>query len=148
MDEQTVRQHLAEIRMRLDELDQEREVLLNLLNGYEGWLNLYTSRDGQQAVLMEAPPVRPRQPRNRPKGSVSLRSAVLHVLREARGAPLHTREILLRAQQLGARTTGKEPLGVTDLTAYSLNKTGQPIEKVGPRTWRWAGDEGKKEGGR
>jgi len=131
MEEKTVRDHLAEVREALKRNEEEREVLLALLRGYEGWLRLRGSNGATQLILAEpkaAPAV--------PKGAVSFRSAVLTVLREAHGEPLHSREILKRVLSMGATTTAKQPQAITDLMCYSL-RDAYPIKKVGPRTWAW-----------
>ena len=135
MDEGIVRKHLEEIRHRLNQLDEERDVLLNLLKGYEGWLRLKGATNGHQPQLMPARSA----DRFKPKGTISLRRAILKVIREAGGEPLHSSAILTRVHSLGAVTEAKDPQAVVDLTAYSLQKGGEPIEKCDPRTWRWIG---------
>jgi hypothetical protein len=137
MDETAVRQHLKEVQQRLAVLDEEREVLLSLVRGYEGWLRLQGNSAGPQLTLGVT--VQKKNP-TAPKGTTSLRGAVLRAIKDAHGAPLHSKEILRRIQALGAKTEARNPVAIIDLTAYSLaNTDGQPIKKVGPRTWRWMG---------
>lgn len=121
MDERSVRAQLVETKDRLRQVDEEREILLSLIHGFEGWLRLHG------AALPDIP-----------HGSVSMRSAVRRVLQEAHGAPIHTKEILKRAMEIGASTQADRPESVVDLTALTLSKK-EPVERVGPRTWRWAG---------
>jgi len=132
MEEKTVRGHLDEVREALKKNEEEREALLEILRGYEGWLRLRGS-NGQLKLAEAKVPLAAR------KGVVSFRSAVLAVLREAHGEPLHSKEILQRALSMGATTTAKSPQAITDLMCYSLKEV-HPIEKVAPRTWRWRGE--------
>jgi hypothetical protein len=74
-----------------------------------------------------------------PKGTISFRQAVLTVIRDARGEPLHVKEILARTKKMGAITTAKDPHAITDLMSYSLMKSGEPMKKVAGRTWAWTG---------
>lgn len=139
MDAKTVRAHLAEIQSQLARNEDEHEVLLSLARGYEGWLRLNPEAPAPQMKLTFEP-----EPRNRssPKGSRSFRGAILQVIKDARGEPITTREILPRALALGAATAAKNPLGTVDLMAHSLAKSKHPqIEKVGPRLWRYRGHE-------
>jgi hypothetical protein len=63
---------------------------------------------------------------------------VVDVLKEARGEPLHVKEIWRRVSAKGAKTAAKSPLGAIDLTCYSILKYHpKALEKVRPRTWRW-----------
>lgn len=149
MDEPTVRRQLAEVQAALDGIEQEREVLLSLARGYEGWLRLH-GLNGQKPAK---PSLQASAKRRITKGSVgraveqvvgelSYRRAVLDVLKEARGEPLHVKEILNRARAKGANTKAKDPVGITDLLLYSSEKQGQPVRKSGPRTWKWEGGTG------
>lgn len=136
MDEKSVRAQLDDVSRELDTLDERREVLLSLVRGFEGWLRL----DGSRATTfpLPEPPSKPRESLTAQKGSVSVRSAVLQVIKDARGEPLHAREIARRMIALGAVTAAKDPPAIVDLVAGSLSKRdGLPIEKVAGRTWRW-----------
>lgn len=138
MDEKTVREHLSEVKAALDRNEDEHAVLESLLRGYEGWLRLNAKPIPSQAPQRELPSIRGR---SAPKAGErpSIRSQVLRVLQEARGEPLHTREILIRLHNMGFEVGGENPHGMVDLQAYSLRKS-HPVEKVGPRTWRWTGN--------
>lgn len=132
MDDAMVRTQLIEVQRALARNEQEHEVLTSLLKGYEGWLRLRGLEQLSFAVV-------PTRPSSRVKGSISLRAAVLTVLKRARGEALHTKEILLRARALGAVTEAKRPEGVVDLMARNWSKT-EPVKKMGrPRTWAWVG---------
>jgi hypothetical protein len=132
MDAKMAREQLRELNDQIKALDDEREVLLSLINGYNGWLRLHG----------ESPP-EPRkavQRSNVPAGDVSLRSAVLTVLKQAHGSPVHVREILARITTMGAVTRAKSPEKVIDLVAYNLKtRKGEPLERVSPRSWRYVG---------
>ena len=71
-------------------------------------------------------------------GTISLRSAVLEVLKAADG-PLTTKEIWKRVHEKGAETTSKHPSSVVDLTTYQLKKSGHPVKKTAPATWQYQG---------
>lgn len=142
MDEMSIRNQLEEVRTELERLDTERQVLLDLHSALEAWLRVHPSTGGVQLALPEEVETR----RNETKGEVSTRSAVLQVLKQARGEPLLAKEILKRAEALGARTTARRPASIIDLTAHSLQKSGTPIEKVDTKGWRWIGDQVEKEG--
>jgi len=133
MDEQMVREHIAEIRGRLKTIETEREVLLTLLRGYEGWLRLYSNGAAGAQLPLLAATVTQSAPKR-----VSFRGAIRQVLEAARGEPLHVKEILLRVQELGAQTQAKEPTAAVDFTCYSFKGAAQ---RVAPRTWRWVGDD-------
>ncbi|MCL4369880.1 MAG: hypothetical protein M1380_03090 [Chloroflexi bacterium] len=145
MDERTVREHLKEVQAELDRNEEEHAVLESLLRGYEGWLRLNAKPVLPSAHQPVLPALEVRH------GSTfrearSIRSQVQRVLQEARGEPLHTREILLRLHNMGCDVGGQNPQGMADLQAYSLRKAGVPVEKVGPRTWRWTGQDGSTAG--
>lgn len=134
MDGKSIREQLDLVRANLQRNEEEREVLLDLLKGYEGWLRLYGESNGATQVALPMA----RKIDTKTKGTISMRQAIKTVLKDAHGSQLHSKEIWRRAQELGAKTTGSSPLGLVDLTAFSLSKT-EPVEKVAPRTWRWAG---------
>jgi hypothetical protein len=118
---------MDELRTRLKKVEEERQVLLTLLQGYEGWLRLFANGSA-----------RPPHPMldMRPKGTISLRKAIRQIVQEARGIPVHAKEIWLRAHELGAMTGASDPVAAVDYTAYSI----KGIKKVAPRTWRWVGE--------
>jgi hypothetical protein len=134
MDSDTIRKQLDEVKTALKRNEDEHRVLVSLMQGYEGWLRLNPGAAVQLTLTTE---------RVQAQGGISFRGAVLRVLKEARGEPLNVREILVRAQGLGAVTGAKNPLGAVDLVAYSLAKN-HSVEKVGPRTWRY-GEPAPKE---
>lgn len=137
MDETTVRENLQEVRTRLAHIDEERDVLLSLIKGYEGLIRLQAASNGDaRQIPMVADDDRPtRGPK--PLGSVSLRAACVRVLREARGEPLHVKEIWMRAQILGAKTRSKNPHGVVELTCKGIPQA----VRTQTRTWAWSENE-------
>lgn len=74
---------------------------------------------------------------NAVRGTVSLRSAILGVLKES-GQELSTEEIWQRARERGAVTAARHPKSVVDLTAYQLQKSGHPLEKTKRGTWKYS----------
>lgn len=142
MDEMTVRAQLAEVQDELKRNEEEHKVLASLLQGYEGWLRLRGLGKAPRSLVQTAKPpvvpaVKPKR-KGRPGGTISFKDAVLTVLKEARGEPLHSRELIFRARGLGAITRARRPAGVVDVTMRAL--ANEPIEKVAPRTWRWVGN--------
>jgi hypothetical protein len=136
MNEEMIREVLDGIKRELDNIEERQKALRAAHDGLESLLRLGIPFKGGGLPLFSLPP----NGSNEPKGRVSYRSTVLRVIKEARGQPLHTAEIHRRARQLGASTAAKDPTAITDLLGYSLLKSGQPIEKCAPRTWRWTGD--------
>lgn len=135
MDSQVVRQRLREAYLDLEKIEERREALQAIVKGYEALIRL----DGP-------PPPEPQEPTlqlptpGAAKGSISFRSAVQRVLKEARGEPLHIKEIYARVIALGAASNAKQPVRVTELAIYSLRTRSKvPLEKTGPGTYRWAG---------
>lgn len=138
MDAPTLRQRLREVTNDLNSLDERREALTKLRSGYEALIRL----DGPPEIEA-TPDTLPLDLPTDPKGTISFRGAVRQVIRDARGTPLHVREVYHRAQMLGAITKAKDPVKITDLMIYSLIKReGAPIEKSAPRTYRWVKGEG------
>lgn len=134
MDTTTVRQRLREATNELNGLEERRQALMSIIRGYEALVRL----DGPPEIEQMPVPLALDLP-SRGKGSISFRGAVRQVLRDARGEPLHVREIFHRTQGLGATTMAKDPVKITDLMIYSLiNREHEPIRKVAPRTYRWA----------
>jgi hypothetical protein len=134
MDSQVVRQRLREAYADLEKIEERREALTAIVRGYEALVRLDGPPEPEPAPALPLPTPGPA------KGTVSFRAAVQQVLREARGQPLHIKEIYARATALGAVSGAKEPVRVTDLMIYSLRtRTKLPIEKVAAATYRWAG---------
>jgi hypothetical protein len=137
MDEATIRRQLAEFKNRLAHMDEERDGLRKIVEGYETLLRAMSATE----TGPEPSPARSKRhgAKNAPVGAVSMRSAITRVLYEASGAPLHSKEILARAEALGATTNAKAPLSVVDLVLLGLASRGR-VEKVAPRTWKWSGE--------
>lgn len=145
--------HAGEILQRVRELgaDSKAEKPEAAVDAFAGQL----SRDG--APIERAGPVTwrwvgnasndtggwrasPLPPSNTPKGQISVRRAIVAALREAGGRPMHAREIGSRIRELGAVTEARDPDHIIDLSASTMCKRdGSPLEKVAPKTWRWAG---------
>lgn len=136
MDEATVRKSLDEVRAEFDRVEEQRSILLALLNAYEGWLQL--NANGRHAQLSfpaeqgegesEATP-RATDQENRP----SFRRAAIQVLRDGRGALLHTGEIWRRMLALGVVSTAKRPENFIVLNYRTVPQA----EKVAPKQFRW-----------
>ncbi len=139
MEEKAVREQLEAARKDLRRVDEERDVLISMIRGCEGWLRLH-------GVKPMEPVAQPALPMKAPNGSdgataISLRSALLQVLKDAHGEALHVREMVPRALRLGASTNAKSPVTVADFMLDLLKKNkGEPIEKIAPRTWRYVGN--------
>lgn len=107
------------IRRELRDVEARREALREVLAGYEKLAKLDRARRDV-----------------RPKGSISLRSAVLKVVQEA-GAAIKPAEIWIRAKKLGAASDAKHPVSVVDLMAHQLAKT-KPLKKTS-EGWLYTG---------
>lgn len=135
MDVKSIRKTLTEITGELADVDARREKLLAAHKGLEALLTL---KSGSGDVVVTVPTAHLKLSGGpRPKGTRSLRGAVLQIVQDARGAPLHSAEILKRARAMGAETAAKDPKAIIDLMLYSLKKSGKPVEKTAPRTWRY-----------
>jgi hypothetical protein len=144
MNRQTVTTQLQEAREALQKNEKEHEILKSLIFGLEGWLEMMGYQEkptsAQQPKLLDVGRPRRRAAPIRNDGKPSFRSAVLQVLQDARGRPLHCQEILDRARKLGAETNAKDPVKIVDLVGVSLqNERQAPIERVSVLTWRWTG---------
>jgi hypothetical protein len=142
IDRKTIQNQLVEFRNRLARLEDERGALQGIIKGYEVLLKAgdpgYTSPSanslggGSPATITITGSVG-----GPATVSVSMRSTVARVLREANG-PIRSKDILDRARELGADTNAKNPVSVIDLYIRRLIADGK-VKKVAPRTWRWVG---------
>ena len=57
-------------------------------------------------------------------------------LEEANGAPLHIKDILVRAMALGVESTSADPMAIFDGELKRLMEKNPQIEKTAPRTYR------------
>ena len=126
MERELMREQMESIRAELNTLDSERAVLEDLLKGYESWFRLH-SKNGTEPSLQL------------PLQSMSFRDGVSEVLRQARGEPLHVKEIWRRMQSLGVKSSSKRPDNFVAL--YTNRITG--MEKVAPATFRLRLEEGE-----
>lgn len=141
LNEHDIHAALAKVSDELQRVEARKDTLLAARKGLEALLDLVSSTDAvsQWQPLFHLPADPSRRP-NQPKGTTSLRGAVLRVVKEAGGEPLHAMDIYRRAAMLGAATSSPNPIAIVDLMMYSLRKSAVPVEKVRPRTWRWIGD--------
>jgi hypothetical protein len=121
--------HLESLKLELAGLEKRRQVLNKLIDAYEELGALGTPQERRR---------RERSMDNQVRGAISLRSAVLEVLKAADG-PLTTKEIWKRVAEMGAITNSKNPSSVVDLTVYQLKKSGRPVKKTAPATWQYLG---------
>ena len=131
MDEGAIRKTLEELTGELDQLEARRQAILTAQKGLEALLGLRSKPEMQTELQLPTP-----NP-TKQKGTRSLRSAVKQVIQDARGSPLHSKEILKRARAMGASTAAKDPVAIIDLVMSSLRRDGGPVERTAPRTWRW-----------
>jgi hypothetical protein len=99
------------IRRQLRHVEARREALCEVLAGYEKLAKLDRARRD-----------------TKPKGSISLRGAVLQVIKDASSA-IKPADIWVRAKQLGAASAAKDPVAICDLMAYQLSKS-RPLKKT------------------
>lgn len=134
LDEATIRRQLDQYKSRLTHIDDERKALTDIVKGLESLLRAVTEPDYVSTEPVGFPRAK-NVPSSKPVGTVSMRSAVAKVMREA-NRPMHTREVMDRVTAMGATTTAKAPLSVVDLVLLNLGKKGK-VTKTAPRTWRW-----------
>lgn len=134
MDEKEIRKQLQEVRTSLRRNEEEHAVLVSLVKGFEGWLRL-SGLNGRKPTQSQFADVSPAPSEQK---APAFRQAVLQVVKEAQGEPLHVGEILRRAKKLGANTSSKNPENSTDLSLYKWKSNGEPVEKVRARTWIYA----------
>ena len=72
-----------------------------------------------------------------PVGTLSMRRAVLEILREAWPNDIHILEILKKAEERGARSAAKNKRSVVALICLNFSKRKYPLERTGPSRWRW-----------
>ncbi|MBI2873482.1 MAG: hypothetical protein HYY09_00195 [Firmicutes bacterium] len=140
LDPEQIQGQLKEIEDSLSRLEQKRSGLITMKEALENWLQVQSN--GKRSA--DGP--KPREPR-KPRGTksdrgMSLRSAAVQVLMDARGKALHVSEIWKKAQALGATTSTKRPGGVIDSSLHLYRKKGGPVEKSGPATWKWVDAQG------
>jgi hypothetical protein len=134
--EQAARQHLSEVRAELNRLDKDRATLLNLVKNYEEFLQLRAG-NGQATVEPSEEPRGGRNDREPRSGTIATKTAIEKVLSE-RGETLHWKEIVRRANLLGAaikQNPNYPGNSGIDFQLYALRDEGK-IQKVGPGTWR------------
>ena len=143
MDNETIRQQLAAYQGELVRLDHERQMILKIIEGIQALAALNQQRAQITQPSLPFPPESSPQPisSGRPKGTIALRQAVFRVIREGRGRPIPIREILARAQAMGAVSESKNPLRVVDSLAYNWQKAGEPVVRVSPSSWKWDGED-------
>jgi len=117
---------------RLARVDAEREVLTNLITNLKQWQNVSTGSDIPQSATDV-------QPRRRRRGT-SLRAYVQQVFENNPNRIMHSSEILEEAKKLGGYTESGQPINVVDRAIFQAQSF-LPIEKVGPRLWRYTAKE-------
>ena len=122
MDIEEIRRNLEVTRREKDSLTQDLKDICLAEEAYENML-ARAERDSQP--------------------SISLRAAILQVLRESKGEPLHVKEVLQQVEALGAhvRSANNDKVSRVDVGIYGLKKQGFPFERVGTRTWKYLGGE-------
>lgn len=131
MDAQMIRRGLEETREQLARIEEEREVLRSLEQGFEGWLRLH-----EPSVPMDKGAVSATKPeggaRFRTKGDIPYVDAIRQALKEADGESMTLDAIAKRAHELGARSHSKDELGVIDTLAKRMGA----VRGDAPKTWR------------
>ena len=118
-----------EIRRYLAEMEQERDHLTESLNSVASIIDEFE-------ILLAAA-------EREDKPLMSLRAAILQVLRASKGEPIHVKEVLQQVEALGAhvRSANNDKVSRVDVGIYGLKKQGFPFERVGTRTWKYLGGE-------
>lgn len=131
MDVDATRSQLSWAYDRMRHVDEEREALAALIQGLESWLNFIT-----KGVPEEEVPDAPLFDADESE-QMTIRDAIREVLRQAQGAPISSQEIALRIRKMRVRMKAENPVATVDAAAHQLMRRGEPVERVGPRTWRW-----------
>ena len=120
---------IEEIRRNLEVTQREKESLTQDLK------DICLAEEAYENMLARAE--RDSQP------SISLRAAILQVLRESKGEPLHVKEVLQQVEALGAhvRCANNDKVSRVDVGIYGLKRQGLPVERVGTRTWKYLGGD-------
>lgn len=125
-----------QVRALVAQLKDEQFALANAIVALEHYLSsrgdapsVTTSQSSAQVPL----PIRANgDSPTAPKGSISIRQAIVDVLKQAQ-RPMHSTEIWEHAYARGARTTAKRPEAIVALSAYGIDG----VVKVGPRRFVW-----------
>ena len=120
---------VKDIQRTLSDLRREKESLTQSLKKVEVAQKAMEDLLGQK-LIDNAPPM-------------SVRAAILQVIRGSNGEPLHVKDVLQQIEALGAqvRSSTNDKPSVVDLGIYSLKKQGLPVERVATRTWKYLGGE-------
>ena len=112
-----IRRQLAVARRAKDRLTEELAAINEVTAGYKKLLALAERGDSL----------------------ISLRAAILQVLRASKGEPMHVTEVLQQVEALGAhvRCANNDKISRVDVGIYGLKRQGFPVERVGTRTWKY-----------
>ena len=130
--------NIDELESWLADLKEQHSALALLIGSLERYVAVakrkpQEKRSAQQGKLLpDSNGTKPTEP----KGTISIRNAIIEVLKEA-GRPMKSPEIWELAYQRGARTGSKRPEAIAALNAYGI----PGVRKVGPRTFEWVGEE-------
>lgn len=101
----------ADAKIRLSQLDREREALVKFIDGAEALARI---------VQTESTSVARRSPKNpRPKGAMEATRVAVDQALKGRGAPMQTRDLLAALTELGVQVGGKD--AVATLSARLSN---------------------------
>ena len=122
MKSEEILRHLSEMRRERDRLTDELTAIASIIDNFEKLLTA-TEREDQPTI--------------------SLRAAILQVLRESKGEPLHVKDVLQQVEALGAhvRSANNDKVSRVDVGIYGLKRQGLPVERVGVRTWKYFGGD-------
>ena len=122
MNKEEIRRILEVTRLEIESVTQDLKDLSLAKEAYENMLT--------RAESASLPPI-------------SLRAAILQVLRESKGEPLHVKEVLQQVEALGAhvRSANNDKVSRVDVGIYGLKRQGLPVERVRTRTWKYLGGD-------
>ena len=120
---------IEEIRRNLEVARREKESLTQSLK------DISSAEEAYENMLARA--------ESASQPSISIRAAILQVLRESKGEPLHVKEVLQQVEALGAhvRSANNDKPSRIDVGIYGLKRQGLPVERVATRTWKYLGGE-------
>lgn len=118
MNTKSMQENLANAKARLKAIEVERDALTTFIEGSEKVLSLPVSS------LQGSP-------------ATSIRDAIRNMLKEANGKVVNSSDITRRITEMNVPTTAKNLARSVDTTLSQMARSGEPLEKVAPKVWRW-----------
>ncbi len=147
MDELRIRQGLDTALAMLKEVDDQRDILVNMIDGYQALLRIRGNNTSQppptqqmtMPITMVPAIANAKKPGKRKGGGVrkanSWRALIKEKLQAESGQSILSKDVWAYLQSRGKTTKAKDPIAAVDLTARDI----PGVKKTGPRLWKWVG---------